>query len=153
MIPRVRYGVRRVGFASRSGITREGLYRAARPAIVSLRLNTKRGREEDEVLDTVRKYVEAGMGALSSKRAEELAKTLVKRGEAGKEQATRIARDLADWSKKSRDRLTRVVQREVKKQVGALGFATKGEIESLRKRVRSLEGKARTPTKRASSKK
>jgi polyhydroxyalkanoate synthesis regulator phasin len=105
------------------------------------------------MLDTVRKYVEAGMGALSSKRAEELAKSLVKRGEAGKEQATKIARDLSDWSKKSRDRLTGVVQREVKKQVGALGFATKGEMESLRKRVRSLEGKAKTPTKRASSKK
>jgi hypothetical protein len=41
----------------------------------------------------------------------------------------------------------------VKKQVGALGFATKSEIESLRKRVRSLEGKTKTTTKRATSKK
>ena len=105
------------------------------------------------MLDTVRKFVEAGMGALSSKRAEELAKSLVKRGEEGKEQATKIARDLLDWSRKNRDRLTGVVQREVKKQVGALGFATKGEIESLRKRVRTLEGKTKTATKRASSKK
>ena len=105
------------------------------------------------MLDTVRKYVEAGMGALSSKRAEDLAKSLVKRGEAGKEQATKIARDLAEWSRKSRDRLTIVVQREVKKQVGALGFATKSEMESLRKRVRSLENKTKTTTKRASSKK
>jgi polyhydroxyalkanoate synthesis regulator phasin len=105
------------------------------------------------VLDTVRKIVEAGMGAISSKRAEELAKSLVKRGEAGKEQAAKIARDLADWSRKNRDRLAGVVQREVKKQVGAMGFATKGEIESLRKRVKSLEGKARTTTKRASGKK
>jgi polyhydroxyalkanoate synthesis regulator phasin len=105
------------------------------------------------MLDTVRKYVEAGMGALSSKRAEELAKGLVKGGEAGKEQVTKIARDLAEWSKKSRDRWTGVVQREVKKQVGALGFATKSEIEALRKRVRSLEGKTKTTTKRATSKK
>lgn len=105
------------------------------------------------MLDTVRKYVEAGMGALSSKRAEEVARSLVKRGEAGKEQATKIARDLAEWSKKSRDRLTVVVQREVKKQVGALGFATKSEIESLRKRVRALESKTRGTTSRASSKK
>jgi polyhydroxyalkanoate synthesis regulator phasin len=97
------------------------------------------------MLDTVRKYVEAGMGALS--------KGLVKGGEAGKEQVTRIARDLAEWSKKNRDRWAGVVQREVKKQVGALGFATKGEIEALRKRVRSLEGKTRTATKRATSKK
>jgi polyhydroxyalkanoate synthesis regulator phasin len=105
------------------------------------------------VLDTVRKFVEAGMGALTSKRAEELAKSMVKRGEAGREQAAQIARDLAEWSRKSRDRLTVVVQREVKKQVAALGFATKSEMESLRKRVRTLEGKSRTTTKRASSKK
>lgn len=105
------------------------------------------------MLDTVRRYVEAGMGALSSKRAEDLAKGLVKRGEAGKEQATKIARDLAEWSKKSRDRLTIVVQREVKKQVGALGFATKAEMEALRKRVRSLESKTKTTTTRASAKK
>lgn len=93
------------------------------------------------------------MGALSSKRAEELARSLVKRGEEGKDQATKIARDLAEWSKKNGARLTRVVQREVKKQVGALGFATKSEVESLRKRVRSLEAKTKTATKRASSKK
>ena len=105
------------------------------------------------MLDTVRKYVEAGIGALSSKRAEELARSLVKRGEAGKEQATKIAKDLAEWSNKNRVRLTGMVQREVKKQVGALGFATKSEMESLRKRVRSLEGKTRTTSKRASGKK
>ena len=105
------------------------------------------------MLDTVRKFVEAGMGAISSKRAEELAKSIVKRGEAGAEQATKIAQDLLDWSRKNRDRLAGVVQREVKKQVGALGFATKSEIESLRKRVRTLEGKTKTTTKRASSKK
>jgi polyhydroxyalkanoate synthesis regulator phasin len=105
------------------------------------------------MLDTVRKYVEAGMGALSSKRAEELAKGLVKRGEAGKEQVTRIARDLAEWSQKNRVRWGRVVQREVKKQMGQLGLATKSEIEALRKRVRSLEGKTKTATKRTTSKK
>lgn len=141
-----------MGFASRSGITREGLYRGADSAIVIL--DGERPRVEEEVvLDTVRKFVEAGMGTLSSKRAEELAKSLVRRGEAGKEQAARIVRDLTEWSRRNRDRLARVVQREVKKQVGALGFATKGEIESLRKRVRTLEGKGKTATKRASSKK
>jgi polyhydroxyalkanoate synthesis regulator phasin len=105
------------------------------------------------MLDTVRKYVEAGMGALSSKNAEELARNLVKRGEARKEQASRLARDLAEWSRQSRVRLTAVVQREVKKQVGALGFATKGEVESLKRRIRTLEGQTRTATKRGSSKK
>ena len=129
-----------------------GIIPRRRPAIVILDGGSQ-GAEEDVVLDTVRKFVEAGMGALSSKRAEELAKSLVKRGEEGKEQAAKIARDLTEWSRKNRDRLAGVVQREVKKQVGALGLATKSEIESLRRRVRTLEGKAKTATKRASSKK
>jgi polyhydroxyalkanoate synthesis regulator phasin len=105
------------------------------------------------MLDTVRRYVEAGMGALSSKRAEDLAKVLVKRGEARKEQVAKVARDLAEWSKKSRDRMAEVVQREVKKQVEALGLATKSDLESLKRRVKSLESKAGASPKTSSSRK
>lgn len=93
------------------------------------------------MLEAVRKYVEAGMGALSPKRAQELAKTLVEQGQARREQAGRVARDLLAWSKKNREKLGEVIRREVKKQVGALGIATRGDVEALKKRVRALEGK------------
>jgi polyhydroxyalkanoate synthesis regulator phasin len=105
------------------------------------------------MLETVRKYVEAGMEALSSKRAEELAKGLVKQGEARKEQVGKVARELAEWSKKSRERLAEVVQREVKKQVDGLGLATKKDVDALKKRVKSLEGKARTSRSQSSTSK
>jgi hypothetical protein len=66
-----------------------------------------------------------------------------------------------EWSKKNREVVTEVVQREVRKQMTRLGAATKEEISSLRKRVRDLEaaerpGKAsaaKESTKRAAAKK
>lgn len=69
----------------------------------------------------MRKYVEAGMGMLNSERAEEL------------------ARDLIDWSRKNTERVVGLVQREVRKQMKALGVATQDEVRDLRKRVRTLE--------------
>ena len=48
------------------------------------------------MLETLRKYVEAGMGALSSKRAETLAQKLVEQGQAGREQVGRVAKDLVE---------------------------------------------------------
>lgn len=103
------------------------------------------------MIDTVRKYVEAGMGALSSKRAEDLARALVNQGQARREQAARIARDLLDWSRRNRERLVSTTRSEVKKQISALGVATKDDVDALKKRVRELEGK-RTTTRKTTRK-
>lgn len=102
------------------------------------------------MLETIRKYVEAGMGAVSSKRAEELAKGIAKQGQAGKEQVGKLAHEILDWSKKNGERLVTTIRREVKKQVLAMGVATKAEVESLTKRVAALEGKAKTTKSTAS---
>jgi polyhydroxyalkanoate synthesis regulator phasin len=95
------------------------------------------------VLDAVRKYVEAGREALTPTRAEELARSLVKEGQARKDQATQLARDLLDWSRKSSERLRETIGREVAKQIGRAGLATTAEVESLKRRIRRLES-ART---------
>jgi len=71
--------------------------------------------------DLLRKYVEAGVGMLSSERAEEL------------------AGDLIEWSRKSTERVVSIVQREVKRQLRLVGAATQDEVRELRKRVRALE--------------
>lgn len=89
--------------------------------------------------EAIKRYAEAGMGLLQPKRAEELARGLVKRGEAGRDQAAKIARELVGWSKRNAERVVGLVQREVKKQVSALGLATKDDLDSLKKRVRQLE--------------
>lgn len=93
--------------------------------------------------DAMRKYVEAGLGMLSSERAEEL------------------ARDLIDWSRKNTERVVGLVQREVRRQMKALGVATQDEVRELRKRVRTLErqvekagrGGTRSSSKKSGAKK
>lgn len=95
------------------------------------------------MLDAVRKYVEAGREALTPRKAEELARSLVREGQARREQATKLAKDLAEWSRKNSERLGERIRSEVKKQISRSGLATKDEVEALKRRIRDLE-KART---------
>jgi polyhydroxyalkanoate synthesis regulator phasin len=101
------------------------------------------------ITDAVRRYVEAGREALSPKKAEELARSLAKQGEVRRDQVSKLARDIADWSKKSSERLLGIIRHEVKRQMSRTGVATKDEVESLKRRVRELERAAKkAPAKR-----
>lgn len=101
------------------------------------------------MLDTVRRYVEAGREALTPRKAEELARALSKEGQARRDQVTTVARDLVEWSRKNSERLLATIRAEVKRQLARTGVATKDDIESLKQRIRKLEasggGSARTP--------
>lgn len=103
------------------------------------------------MLDTVRRYVEAGREALTPKKAEELARALIEQGQARADQAGRIARDLIDWSRKSSERLRDTIRHEVQKQMSRAGVASKNEVESLKKRIRELESKAKPPARKATT--
>lgn len=105
------------------------------------------------MIDTVRRYVEAGREALTPKKAEELAKSLVKQGQVRRDQAAKLAKEILDWSRKSSDRFTQTIRREVKKQIGKAGLATKDDLESVKRRIRKLEGggKKTTTGKRATA--
>jgi polyhydroxyalkanoate synthesis regulator phasin len=104
------------------------------------------------MLDTVRRYVEAGRDALTPKKAEELARALIEQGQARADQAGRIARDLIEWSKKNSERLRDTIRNEVQKQMSRAGVASKDEIESLKRRIRELEGKAKAaPARKATT--
>jgi polyhydroxyalkanoate synthesis regulator phasin len=105
------------------------------------------------MLDTVRRYVEAGRDALTPKKAEELARALIEQGQARADQAGRIARDLIDWSKKNSERLRDTISHEVQRQMSRAGVASKEEIESLKRRIRELEGKAKAaaPARKATT--
>ena len=110
-----------------------------------------------DVLDQIREYMEAAIGKLSPANAQDLAKSLTK-GQ-GRDQVTKTAKDLLAWSNKNRERLTSMVQTEVKSQLKTIGVASRDEVDALRKRVRELErgqGKRstrkRTTTKRTTAK-
>jgi polyhydroxyalkanoate synthesis regulator phasin len=91
-------------------------------------------------VDEVRRYMEAAVGKMSPKKAQELAKSLTK-GQ-GKEQVTKAAQDLMAWSNKNRERLSELKQ---------LGVASRDEVDALRRRVRDLEKAKKAPAAKRSS--
>ena len=91
------------------------------------------------MLETLRRYVDAGRETLTPQKAQELAQALVKGGEARRDQASALARQLLDWSRRSSERFRETVRREVRRQIARSGVATKDEVEALRRRVRDLE--------------
>jgi polyhydroxyalkanoate synthesis regulator phasin len=109
-------------------------------------------------LDDLRKTFEAAIGNLTPSKAQELAKGLLEPG-AAREQVSKTATDLIEWSQRSRDRLRDLMRREVQEQVRGMGVATQSELDALRKRVRELEraagmtasGRARTTRKRTTA--
>ncbi|MEX2458439.1 MAG: hypothetical protein WD770_05590 [Actinomycetota bacterium] len=100
------------------------------------------------MLDVVRQYVDAALGALPKDRAMELASELLEQGQTGREQVTRLANDLMEWSRSSVERVADLVRTEVRKQVGVLGLATKEDLDEVRQRLWMLEG-ATAPARRA----
>lgn len=62
-----------------------------------------------------RKYVEAAFEKLTPAKAQELAKSLAQGG--GKDQVTKLAHELMEWSTKNRARLTEMIDREIGDQL------------------------------------
>jgi BMFP domain-containing protein YqiC len=71
----------------------------------------------------------------------------------GREQISKTAQDLMDWSARNKDRLTGIVRDEVRSQLRQMGVASRDEVEALRKRVRELEKTRRSPAKRSTTRK
>jgi polyhydroxyalkanoate synthesis regulator phasin len=81
----------------------------------------------------------ASLSDLTRTQAERVAALLAKQGEVQSAQVGRVAEDLMRRTQKNREILTRLVQREVKRQLGVLGMATRDEVARLQQRVRALE--------------
>jgi polyhydroxyalkanoate synthesis regulator phasin len=94
-------------------------------------------------LEDVRKTVEATLETLTPARAQQLAKSLTEPG-AAKDQVTKAAAELMQWSSRNRERLQSIVRREIAGQLGTIGVATRTELDALTKRVRTLERAGKT---------
>jgi polyhydroxyalkanoate synthesis regulator phasin len=81
----------------------------------------------------------ASLSELTRSQAERVAGLLAKQGEVQSAQVGRVAEDMVRRTQKNREILTRLVQREVKRQLGVLGMATRDEVARLQQRVRALE--------------
>lgn len=92
-------------------------------------------------LEEVRKAIEAVIGNLTPAKAQDLAKSLSDPG-AAKEQVSKMAADMLEWSQRSRDRLKEVISREIASQMKSMGVATQADLDAVKKRVRDLERRA-----------
>ena len=72
-------------------------------------------------------------------RAERVVSDLAKRGEARAKDLQKLMRELTERSARSRKELGSLVQKEIRRQIRALGLATHDEVERLQKRIRELE--------------
>jgi polyhydroxyalkanoate synthesis regulator phasin len=81
----------------------------------------------------------AGLSELTRVQAERVAGLLAKQGEVQSAQVNRVAEDLLRRTQKNREIMTRLIQREVKRQLGVLGMASRDEVARLQQRVRALE--------------
>jgi polyhydroxyalkanoate synthesis regulator phasin len=81
----------------------------------------------------------ASLTELTKTQAERLGGRLARQGELQSAQVSRFAEDLVRRSQKNREAMSRVVQREVRRQLGLVGIATRDEVARLHQRIRALE--------------
>jgi polyhydroxyalkanoate synthesis regulator phasin len=93
----------------------------------------------------------ASLSDLTRAQAERVAGLLAKQGEVQSAQVGRVAEDLMRRTQKNREIMSRLVQREVKRQLGLLGMATRDEVARLQQRVRALEQELERATEAASA--
>jgi polyhydroxyalkanoate synthesis regulator phasin len=105
------------------------------------------------LLEDVRKTIEATVGNLTPPRARQLAKEYLEPG-AARDQVSKTAAELLEWSHRNRERLREFVAHEVTRQVKVIGVASQSDVDALKKRVRELERSAgMTASGRAASQK
>jgi len=102
------------------------------------------------MLDVMRKMMEVPFVVLSPSKAQALARSMTT-GE-GRDQVSKAAQDLMEWSARNRERVTGMIRDEVRSQLKQLGVASRDEVEALRKRVRELEKAKTSPAKKTAAK-
>lgn len=108
----------------------------------------------DALRQYIDRYVDAVAGATEAprERAGKIVGDLAKRGEGRAKDIQKAARELADRSARDRRDLMGLIQKEIRRQVEALGLARRTEVERLNKRVQQLEKSVRSGKKTAASK-
>jgi len=93
------------------------------------------------VAEALRKYVDAvaSMTEVPRERAEKIVRDLAERGEVRARDLQKAASELAERSARNRQELIGLVRKEIRRQISALGVATKTDVDRLNKRIRALE--------------
>jgi polyhydroxyalkanoate synthesis regulator phasin len=92
------------------------------------------------MLEQVRNAIElaSGLVEVPRRRAEQFARSLADRGELRPNQISSLVEDILRRSKENAQMVQAVVSSEVRRQVKALGLATRDDVERLNRRIFSL---------------
>lgn len=88
----------------------------------------------------LQRYVEAASGLtnLTTAKAEQIVKQLVRQGEAAQDQMGELVDDLLDRQRRNREAAAELVKQETTRAVRVMGLATSEEVERLERRVAEL---------------
>jgi len=102
------------------------------------------------VLETGMQYTE-----LRRSQARAIVSDLVTQGHLAREQMAAAVDEVLEMSRRRSEELRKVVQKEVQRQLGSLGLATKADIAALERRLARVnrDAKKSAPKKSAPSKK
>jgi len=104
--------------------------------------------EWKRVLETGMQFTE-----LRRSQAHRLASDLVAQGQLARDQIGAAVDELIEISRRRSEELRAIVRTEVQRQLGALGLATKRDLEALERRLRARTGAGKAPAKKAPAKK
>jgi polyhydroxyalkanoate synthesis regulator phasin len=115
----------------------------------------------EPVNPALQRYVDAatGLTELTTAKAEQIAKQLVKSGEAAQDQMGELVDELLERQKKNREAVASLVKTETNRAVRAMGLATRKEVDGLKRELASVkrelsrvEGQVGTVKKKAAKK-
>ena len=95
------------------------------------------------MLEDVRNYVRAGIGAVASQSADAIPGALASKAQSLAEQFASFAAGFLEWSGEARASLVTELKLLVAGQIQEMGLASQEDMERLTARVRDLEGRAR----------
>jgi len=100
------------------------------------------------------RYLEAGMQFTEMRRsqARRVANDLVEQGHLAREQVTSAVDEIVAISRRRTDEMREVVRKEVQRQLGGLGLATKADLAKLEKKMNKANRVAKTKAASKSSK-
>jgi polyhydroxyalkanoate synthesis regulator phasin len=100
------------------------------------------------------RLLEAGSQFTEMRRsqARALAADLVAQGHLARDQMASAVEELLEQSRQRREDLRKVIQKEVQRQLSALGLATKADLAALERRLTKASGVKKAPAKTAARK-
>jgi polyhydroxyalkanoate synthesis regulator phasin len=98
-----------------------------------------------------KQLLETGMQFTEMRRsqAKRIAQDLASRGQIARDQLSGTVDEIVDMSRRRSENLRKFVQKEVQRQVGALGLATKEDLARVERRLSANAPAKRAPAKKA----